>query len=62
MRVGNTIKDDDGGLQEFSLSLIRNWLPKLQDAYDQDNDDERWTKEASDDGILASICWFRLAM
>ena len=53
VRVGNIIKDDDGGLQEFSLSLIRNWLPELQDAYDQDNDDEGWTKEASDDGNLA---------
>ena len=56
--VGNIIKDDDGGLPEFWLSLFRNWLLKLQEAYDQDKergliDDEGWTKEASDDAILA---------
>ena len=51
-------EDDDGGLVEFWLSLVRNWLLKLQDAYYQDKergliDDDGWTKEASDDAILA---------
>ena len=59
MKVGNIIKDDDGGLPEIWLSLFRNWLLKLQDAYDQDKergliDDEGWTKEAFDGAILAS--------
>ena len=64
----NIIKDDDGGLPEFwlSLSLFRNWLLKLQDAYDQDKereliDDEGWTKEAFDGAImtykLQTIWW-----
>ena len=56
--VSNIIKDDDGGLPEFWLSLFRSWLVKLQDAYDLDRDnglidDEGWSKEASDDAILA---------
>ena len=38
--------------------LFRNWLLKLQEAYDQDKergviDDEGWTREASDDAVLA---------
>ena len=45
----NIIKDDDGGLPEFWLSLFRNWLLKLQMCF---IDDDRWTKEASDDAIL----------
>ena len=50
-------EDDDGGLVEFWLSLVCNWLLKLQDAYDQDKergliDDDGWTKEASDDAIM----------
>ena len=53
----NIIKDDDGGLPEFWLSLFRNWLLKLQDAYDLDKerqliDDEGWTKEAFDGAIM----------
>ena len=56
--VNNIIKDDDGGLPEFWLSLFRTWLVKLQDAYDADKlrgviDDEGWTDEASDDAVLA---------
>ena len=51
MKVCNIIKNDDGGLPEICLFLFRNWLLKLQDAYDQDKereliDDEGWTKEA----------------
>merc|ERR1719195_1398451 len=56
--VNNIIKDDDGGLPEFWLSLFRTWLVKLQDAYDADKlrgviDDEGWTDEATDDAVLA---------
>ena len=56
--VNNIIKDDDGGLPEFWLSLFRNWLIKLQSAYDDDKekgfiDDEGWTDDASDDAVLA---------
>ena len=36
VRVHNIIKDDNGGLPEFWLSLFRTWLSKLQDAYDND--------------------------
>merc|ERR1719195_1052122 len=58
VRVNNIIKDDDGGLPEFWLSLFRTWLSKLQDAYDNDKasgfiDEEGWTEKASDDSILA---------
>ena len=58
-------------IKEFWLSLFRNWLLKLQDAYDQDKereliDDEGWTKEAFDGTILAykllvkTIWWTRV--
>ena len=45
-------------IKEFWLSLFRNWLLKLQDAYDQDKergliDDEGWTKEVFYGDILA---------
>ena len=56
--VHNIIKDDDGGLPEFWLSLFRAWLEKLQAAYDRDTaagniSVEGWNDEASDDAILA---------
>ena len=56
--VNNIIKDDDGGLPEFWLSLFRTWLEKLQAAYDRDRsaghiDEEGWNEDASDDAILA---------
>ena len=66
--MGNIFKDDDGGLTEFWLSLFRNWLLKLH-VYNQMGliDDDRWTKEASDDAILlydylvktqqTRVCW-----
>ena len=68
MKVGNIIKDDEGGLPEFWLSLFRNWLLKLQDAYYQDKereliDDEGWTKEAFDGAIITykqTIRWTRV--
>ena len=58
VRVHNIIKDDNGGLPEFWLSLFRTWLSKLQDAYDTDLaagflDEEGWKEGASDDAILA---------
>ncbi len=58
VRVQNIIKDDNGGLPEFWLSLFRSWLIRLQEAYDKDAavgliDEEGWKKNASDDGILA---------
>ena len=68
MKVCNIIKNDDGGLSEIWLFLFRNWLLKLQDAYDQDkerelNDDEGWTKEAFDGAIMTykkTIRWTRV--
>lgn len=58
MRVPNVIKNDDGGLPEFWLSLFRDWLIGLQKAFDRDWKNgcitqERWYKNASDEGILA---------
>ena len=57
-------------IKEFWLSLFRNWLLKLQDAYDQDKeteliDDEAegWTKEAFDGAIMTykkTIRWTRV--
>ena len=34
--IPNIIKDDNGGLPEFWLSLFRKWLLKLQSAFDDD--------------------------
>ena len=58
VRVANIIKDDNGGLPEFWLSLFRGWLLRLQTAFDADFaaghiDEEGWRPAASDDGILA---------
>ncbi|XP_023725439.1 protein patched [Cryptotermes secundus] len=58
MRVPNIIKNDDGGLPEFWLSLFRDWLIGLQKAFDRDWSQgsikqERWFSNASDEGILA---------
>lgn len=58
MRVKNIIKNDDGGLPEFWLSLFRDWLRGLQTAFDRDYAagyivEEGWSKNASDDAILA---------
>ncbi|XP_071538022.1 protein patched [Panulirus ornatus] len=57
-RVSHIIKNDDGGLPEFWLSLFRDWLIGLQAAFDRDWRDgcitqETWYKNASDDGVLA---------
>lgn len=58
VRIPTIVKDDDGGLPEFWLSLFRNWLVGLQTAFDDEmavgNLDERgWHDNASSDAILA---------
>jgi patched 1 protein len=58
VRVAAVIKDDNGGLPDFWLGLFRNWLLRLQEAYDADVaagllDDEGWTEAASDEAVLA---------
>ena len=58
VRVPNLIKDDDGGLPEFWLSLFRTWLVKIQSAFDDDFaagkifEDGWHASNASADGIL----------
>ena len=57
-RVSTIIKNDDGGLPEFWLSLFRDWLIGLQKAFDRDQmsgciNQERWYANASNDAILA---------
>ncbi|XP_074605757.1 protein patched isoform X2 [Brevipalpus obovatus] len=57
-RVAKIIKNDDGGLPDFWLSLFREWLISLQNAFDADWRNgsitkERWFPNASADGILA---------
>jgi patched 1 len=58
VRVSNIIKNDNGGLPEFWLSLFRDWLQNLQKSFDRDFREgritqERWYKNASDEAILA---------
>lgn len=58
MRIKNVIKNDNGGLPDFWLSLFRDWLRNLQTAFDKDYENdcitqERWYPNASDDAILA---------
>lgn len=58
VRVPNIIKDDDGGLEEFWLPLFRNWLLRLQNAFDDDFSQGNiyeygWHQNASSDAILA---------
>jgi patched 1 len=52
------LRNDDGGLPPFWLSLFRDWLIDLQNAFDRDWREnritaERWFNNASDEGILA---------
>ncbi|CAL4069872.1 unnamed protein product [Meganyctiphanes norvegica] len=56
-RVHHIIKNDDGGLPEFWLSLFRDWLIGLQNSFDKDWRDgcitqEKWHRNASEEGIL----------
>ena len=58
VRVPSIIKDDDGGLPEFWLSLFRTWLTKLQNAFDEDYAsgavyEGGWHQNASEYGVLA---------
>lgn len=58
IRVPNIIKNDNGGLPDFWLNLLRNWLLSLQKAFDRDYasgaiSKERWYGNASVDAILA---------
>lgn len=57
-RIEKIIKNDDGGLPEFWLTMFRDWLLSLQNAFDGDwkrgsINQERWFPNASADGILA---------
>ena len=57
-RVGQIIKNDDGGLPEFWLTMFRDWLSGLQEAFDKDWKNgcitrENWFSNASEEGILA---------
>lgn len=58
VRVPQVIKNDNGGLPDFWLSLFRDWLINLQNAFDRDYKlgkitQERWYRNASTDAILA---------
>ncbi|GBP11019.1 Protein patched [Eumeta japonica] len=58
VRIPNIIKNDNGGLTKFWLSLFRDWLLDLQTAFDSEVasgciTQEYWCKNASDEGILA---------
>lgn len=58
VRVPQVIKNDNGGLPDFWLSMFRDWLINLQNAFDRDYRQgmittEGWLKNASTDGILA---------
>ncbi|XP_076353489.1 protein patched-like isoform X1 [Tachypleus tridentatus] len=57
-RVNKIIKNDDGGLPDFWLSLFRDWLLSLQRAFEKDWKEgcitqERWFPNATDEAILA---------
>ncbi|KAK8775125.1 hypothetical protein V5799_031529 [Amblyomma americanum] len=56
--VEHIIKNDDGGLPDFWLTLFRDWLLGLQKAFDRDWKHgcitrEQWFPNASDEGVLA---------
>lgn len=58
VRVPHVIKNDNGGLPEFWLTMFRDWLLNLQNAFDRDYrmgkiTQERWFSNASTDAILA---------
>ncbi|OTF71663.1 patched-like protein, partial [Euroglyphus maynei] len=57
-RIDAIIKNDDGGLPEFWLSMFRDWLMELQQAFDYDRKRgcitrERWYPNATTEAILA---------
>ncbi|XP_055853785.1 protein patched [Episyrphus balteatus] len=58
VRVPHVIKNDNGGLPDFWLTLFRDWLKNLQDTFDRERregriNQERWFSNASGDAILA---------
>lgn len=58
VRVPHVIKNDNGGLPDFWLTMFRDWLINLQNAFDRDYKagkitQERWFSNASTDAILA---------
>ncbi|XP_013100267.1 protein patched [Stomoxys calcitrans] len=58
VRVPHVIKNDNGGLPDFWLSLFRDWLRNLQTIFDREYKDgcinaEGWHANASSEAILA---------
>ena len=58
VRVPSVIKDDNGGLPEFWLSLFRAWLVKVQDVFDDAfaagvYTDKGWNVNATEEAVLA---------
>ncbi|KAG8179321.1 hypothetical protein JTE90_021988 [Oedothorax gibbosus] len=58
MRIGNIIKNDDGGLPDFWLSMFRDWLLDLQTIFDDHWNSgcitqEGWCQNATEDAIMA---------
>lgn len=58
VKIPNIVKNDNGGLPEFWLSLFRDWLIELQKAFDSDFasgciTQEKWHPNASADAVLA---------
>ncbi|XP_071455100.1 protein patched [Hetaerina americana] len=58
VRVPYIVRNDDGGLSQFWLSMFREWLLGIQSSFDRDWADgriakDRWFSNASDEGILA---------
>lgn len=57
-RVGKIIKNDNGGLPDFWLTMFRDWLLNLQSIFDKEYSEGRitqegWSLNASDDAILS---------
>ncbi|XP_075166747.1 protein patched [Haematobia irritans] len=58
VRIPHVIKNDNGGLPDFWLSLFRDWLKNLQNVFDREFKEGRvhaegWHSNASSDAILA---------
>ena len=64
IRVPNIVKDDQGGLPEFWLPLFRNWLVRIQTAFDNDFAEGKIFEcnqmaQGNEDGIYR--CWHKNA-
>ncbi|KAL5288638.1 PTCH1 family protein [Megaselia abdita] len=58
VRVPHVVKNDNGGLPDFWLTIFRDWLKNLQDVFDKEYKEHRltqegWSTNASSDAILA---------